>query len=165
MKQDAGYIQVAFVKMAVCISASRVAPLRPRRMIGGTLAPPVPWQAMVYLGDNVLTGGYAGGALISDRWVLTAGRNLFVSKSRQDTKGKGPLVPKVYLGISDLTKESKEVAVEKVSKQIKIVKRKFSSLLSKLKKRDASLYLTFVPSRSSSIRISRISPTGTTTWL
>lgn len=153
--------------MAACISASRVAPLRPRRMIGGTLAPLVPWQAMVYLGDSILTGGYAGGALISDRWVLTAGRNLFVSKSRQDTKGKGPLVPKVYLGISDLAeaKESREVAVEKVSEQIKIVKRKFSSLLSKFKKRDASLYLTFVPSRSSSTRISRISPTGTTTWL
>lgn len=112
--------------MAACISASRVAPLRSRRMIGGTLAPRVPWQAMVYLGDNILTGGHAGGALISDRWVLTAGRNLFVNKSRQDTKGKGPLVPKVYLGISDLTKAkaSREVAVEKVSKQIKRTERK-----------------------------------------
>lgn len=104
--------------MFMCISASRVTPFRFRRMIGGTLAPLVPWQAMVYLSDNVLTGGYAGGALISDRWVLTAGRNLFMRKSRQDTQGENPLVPKVYLGISELTeaKPSREVAVEKVSK-------------------------------------------------
>uniref|UniRef100_H3CJP1 Haptoglobin n=1 Tax=Tetraodon nigroviridis TaxID=99883 RepID=H3CJP1_TETNG len=96
--------------------ASRAAPLRSRRMIGGTLAPLVPWQAMVYLSDSVLTGGYAGGALISDRWVLTAGRNLFLRKSRQDTQGKNPLIPKVYLGISELAeaKPSREVAVERV---------------------------------------------------
>lgn len=88
-------------------------------MIGGTLAPLVPWQAMVYLSDNVLAGGYAGGALISDRWVLTAGRNLFVRKSRKDTQGKTPLIPKVYLGTTELdeAKHSREVAVEKVSKK------------------------------------------------
>lgn len=87
-------------------------------MVGGTLAPHVPWQAMVYLADSVLDGGYAGGALISDRWVLTAGRNLFVRKSKQDTQGKDPIIPKVYLGISQLAEAnaSKEAAVEKVSK-------------------------------------------------
>lgn len=85
-------------------------------MIGGTLAPLVPWQAMVYLSDSALTGGYAGGALISDRWVLTTGRNLFLNKSRQDTQRKNPLIPKVYLGISERSeaKASSEVAVEKV---------------------------------------------------
>eukprot|EP00063_Salmo_salar_P078298 XP_014053133.1 PREDICTED: haptoglobin-like [Salmo salar] len=90
--------------------------LRFRRMVGGTLAPHVPWQAMVYLSKNVMNGGFAGGALISDRWVLTAGRNLFVRKSRQDTQGKEPIIPKVYLGITRYSQanDSKEVAVEKV---------------------------------------------------
>ncbi|KAK6294653.1 hypothetical protein J4Q44_G00354830 [Coregonus suidteri] len=90
--------------------------LRSRRMVGGILAPHVPWQAMVYLSDNVMNGGFAGGALISDRWVLTAGRNLFVRKSRQDTQGKEPTIPKVYLGITRHSQAdaSKEVAVEKV---------------------------------------------------
>nr|XP_046245499.1 haptoglobin isoform X2 [Scatophagus argus] len=85
-------------------------------MIGGTLAPHVPWQAMVYIADSVLDGGYAGGALISDRWVLTTGRNLFVRKSRQDIHGKDPVLPKVYLGISQRAEAnaSKEVHVEKV---------------------------------------------------
>lgn len=85
-------------------------------MVGGTLAPRVPWQVMVFLADNVLDGGYAGGALISDRWILTAGRNLFVRKSRQDIQGKEPVIPKVYLGISKRTEASSEVAVEKVRK-------------------------------------------------
>lgn len=87
-------------------------------MVGGTLAPHVPWQAMVYIADSVLDGGFAGGALISDRWVLTAGRNLFVKKSRQDIQGKDPVIPKVYLGISQRAEAdaSKEVAVEKVRK-------------------------------------------------
>lgn len=100
------------------VSASRLASLRSRRMIGGTLAPRVPWQAMVYLADSVLDGGYAGGALISDRWVLTAGRNVFVKKSRQDIQGNNPVIPKVYLGISQRADAdaSKEVAVEKVRK-------------------------------------------------
>lgn len=72
---------------------------------------------MVYLSDNVMTGGYAGGALISDRWVLTAGRNLFVRKSREDIQGKEPLIPKVYLGITrrEEATASMEVPVEKVS--------------------------------------------------
>ncbi|XP_038548006.1 haptoglobin [Micropterus salmoides] len=98
------------------VSASRSELLRPRRMVGGTLAPHVPWQAMVYIADSVLDGGFAGGALISDRWVLTAGRNLFVKKSRQDIQGKDPVIPKVYLGISKRVEAdaSKEVAVEKV---------------------------------------------------
>ncbi|XP_040898301.1 haptoglobin [Toxotes jaculatrix] len=97
-------------------SASRFASLRSRRMVGGILAPHVPWQAMVYIADSVLDGGYASGALISDRWVLTAGRNLFVNKSRADNQGKDPVIPKVYLGISRRAEAntSKEVAVEKV---------------------------------------------------
>lgn len=109
-------MQIALIEMVVCVSASRVTPLRSRRMIGGTLAPLVPWQAMVYLSDSILAGGYAGGALISDRWVLTAGRNLFLNKSRQDTQRKNPLIPKVYLGISELSeaKASRGFAVEKV---------------------------------------------------
>ncbi|XP_029937946.1 haptoglobin [Myripristis murdjan] len=96
--------------------ARRPAALRSKRLVGGTLAPDVPWQAMVYLADSILDGGFAGGALISDRWVLTAGRNLFVRKSRQDIQGKDPLIPKVYLGITrkDEAVTSKEVAVEKV---------------------------------------------------
>lgn len=80
--------------------AFRLTSLRSRRMVGGTLAPRVPWQVMVYLSDSVLDGGYAGGALISDCWVLTAGRNLFVRKSRQDIGGQNPVLPKVYVGIS-----------------------------------------------------------------
>lgn len=85
-------------------------------MVGGTLAPIVPWQAMVFLSDSILEGGYAGGALISDRWVLTAGRNLFVRKDREHTRGVSPRTPKVYLGISSRVQanESTEVAVEKV---------------------------------------------------
>ncbi|TKS70247.1 Complement C1s subcomponent [Collichthys lucidus] len=56
------------------------------------------------------------GALISDRWILTAGRNLFVRKSREDIKGKGPVIPKVYLGITRRGEAdaSTEVAVEKI---------------------------------------------------
>ncbi|XP_042349531.1 haptoglobin [Plectropomus leopardus] len=98
------------------VSASRLASLRSRRMVGGSLAPHVPWQAMVYLSENVLDGGYAGGALISERWILTAGRNLFVRKSKVDTQGKDPVIPKVYLGITGLPEAnaSTEVAVEKV---------------------------------------------------
>lgn len=74
---------------------------------------------MVYLSDNILDGGYAGGALISDRWILTAGRNLFVRKGRQDTQGKTPVIPKVYLGIlgREEASPSTEVEVEKVSKE------------------------------------------------
>ncbi|XP_039650908.1 haptoglobin [Perca fluviatilis] len=98
------------------VSASRLTSLRSRRMVGGTLAPHVPWQAMVYIADSVLDGGYAGGALISERWILTAGRNLFVRKSRLDVQGKDPVIPKVYLGITARPdpNASKEVAVEKV---------------------------------------------------
>ncbi|KAM6950657.1 haptoglobin [Lycodopsis pacificus] len=98
------------------VSASGLPSLRSRRMIGGTLAPHVPWQAMVYIADSVLDGGYAGGALISERWVLTAGRNLFVRKSRADAQGQGPVLPKVYLGITGRAEAdvSREVAVVKV---------------------------------------------------
>lgn len=96
-----------------------MASLRSKRMVGGTLAPHVPWQVMVFIADSVLDGGYAGGALISDRWVLTAGRNLFVRKRREDIQGKDPVIPKVYLGISKRAeaKDSNEVAVEKVRKK------------------------------------------------
>ncbi|KAM4631240.1 haptoglobin isoform 2-T2 [Polymixia lowei] len=92
------------------------ASLRSRRMVGGTLAPHVPWQAMVYLGDSIFEGGFAGGALISDRWVLTAGRNLFVSKRRQDTRGKDPTIPKLYLGITHRSEANAttQFAIEKV---------------------------------------------------
>lgn len=89
-------------------------------MVGGTLAPHVPWQVMVYLSDGVLDEGYAGGALISDRWVLTAGRNLFVRKSRQDIQGQSPVLPKVYVGITQKTEadDTNEAKVEKVNKII-----------------------------------------------
>ncbi|XP_019722774.1 haptoglobin [Hippocampus comes] len=98
------------------LSASKFLSVRSRRMVGGTLAPHVPWQAMVYLNDSLLDGGYAGGALISSHWVLTAGRNLFINKTRQDTRSKDPIIPKVYLGISHRSEAtpSKEVAVERV---------------------------------------------------
>ncbi|KAL1007161.1 hypothetical protein UPYG_G00082850 [Umbra pygmaea] len=97
-------------------SGHMAASLRSKRLVGGTLAPHVPWQAMVYLNDSILDGGFAGGALLSDRWVLTAGRNLFVRKSREHTRGKKPMIPKVYLGIRrrDQAIDSKEVSVEKV---------------------------------------------------
>ncbi|XP_077375238.1 haptoglobin [Festucalex cinctus] len=97
-------------------SASKLLTVRSKRMIGGTLAPHVPWQAMVYLNDSLLDGGFAGGALISNLWVLTAGRNLFVRKSRQDTRGNDPIIPKVYMGISHRAEATaaNEVAVERV---------------------------------------------------
>ncbi|KAL3993079.1 Ufm1-specific protease 2 [Sarotherodon galilaeus] len=103
-------------RMKGSVLASRTASLRSRRMVGGKLAPHVPWQAMVYIAESILDGGYAGGALISDRWVLTAGRNLFVKKSREDIQGQEPVIPKVYLGITkkDDANSSSEVAVEKV---------------------------------------------------
>ncbi|KAK2853937.1 hypothetical protein Q5P01_006598 [Channa striata] len=96
------------------VSGSRLASIRSKRMIGGRLAPVVPWHAMIYISDNVLDGGYAGGALISDRWILTAGRNLFVRKSRQDIQGTNPVIPKVYLGISKRAEASNEHEVQKV---------------------------------------------------
>lgn len=103
----------------VYVPASGLATLRSRRMVGGTLAPHVPWQAMVYLADSLLDGGYAGGALISDRWVLTAGRNLFVRKNRANIQGIKPMIPKVYLGIRGRVEANaaKEFAVEKVSEE------------------------------------------------
>ncbi|KAA0723911.1 Haptoglobin Zonulin Haptoglobin alpha chain Haptoglobin beta chain [Triplophysa tibetana] len=96
--------------------SENVSALRRRRMIGGSPTAPVPWHAMVYLSENILDGGFAGGALIAERWILTAGRNLFVKKSRNDTRGNEPLIPKVYLGISKRSdaQASTEVAVEKV---------------------------------------------------
>ncbi|XP_056134795.1 haptoglobin [Lampris incognitus] len=102
--------------MTHSMSAHRSASTRSRRMVGGTLAPHVPWQAMVYLGDSLLDGGFAGGALICDRWILTAGRNLFVNKSRQAIQGKAPTIPKVYLDISskEQATAAKEHAVQKV---------------------------------------------------
>ncbi|XP_074522534.1 haptoglobin [Halichoeres trimaculatus] len=108
--------RTAAEESAHSLSGSRLASLRSKRMIGATLAPHVPWQAMVYLSDTVLDGGLGGGALISDRWVLTAGRNLFVRKSRQDNQGKSPLIPKVYLGIHGRVEatEANAFAVEKV---------------------------------------------------
>ncbi|XP_030622341.1 haptoglobin isoform X2 [Chanos chanos] len=96
------------------VSGNTHSSLRSRRMVGGSLGT-VPWQAMVYLSEGALDGGFAGGALIADRWVLTAGRNLFVRKSREHTKGKEPIIPKVYLGMSNRKKaKDAEVAVEKV---------------------------------------------------
>ena len=88
-------------------------------MVGGLLATSVPWQVMVYLGEGVFDGGFAGGALISDRWVLTAGRNLFVRRARADTQGKEPLIPKIFVGVSHRSSanSSKEVAVEKVRQE------------------------------------------------
>ncbi|XP_073693348.1 haptoglobin [Garra rufa] len=98
------------------LSADRISSLRSKRMVGGSLTKSVPWQTMVYLSENILDGGFAGGALIAEQWVLTAGRNLFVRKSPSDTKGKEPLIPKIYLGISKRThaNASTEVAVQKV---------------------------------------------------
>ncbi|KTG42036.1 hypothetical protein cypCar_00021759 [Cyprinus carpio] len=98
------------------VSAHRTSALRPKRMVGGLLTASVPWQAMVYLSENILDGGFAGGALIAEQWVLTAGRNLFVGKNQTQTRGKEPLIPKVYLGISKRVhaNASTEVSVEKV---------------------------------------------------
>ncbi|KAI5101373.1 haptoglobin [Silurus meridionalis] len=93
------------------------AALRTRRMVGGLLTPGnVPWQALVYLSDSKLDGGIGGGALIAPQWILTAGRNLFVRKTQKDSRGKEPLIPKVYLGVVQRSKAdaSNEVAVEKV---------------------------------------------------
>ncbi|XP_041936810.1 haptoglobin-like [Alosa sapidissima] len=76
----------------------------------------VPWQAMVYLNEGGFYGGHGGGAILSDRWVLTSGRNLFLKKSHKDTCGQQPLVPKVYLGVAkpEDVDASKEAAVEQV---------------------------------------------------
>lgn len=89
---------------------------RYRRLVGGTLAPQVPWQAMIFHSDNVLDGGYAAGALISDRWVLTAGRNLFIRKSREDARRQDLVIPKVYVGITERVEAvaANERAVEQV---------------------------------------------------
>lgn len=108
-------------------SVPRVPPLRSRRMIGGVLAPHVPWQAMVYLSDKFLEGSYAGGALISERWILTSGRNLFAEKRRHEINGTSPLIPKVYLGITSRQEanESTEVAVDKVRQNEYILKIKY----------------------------------------
>ncbi len=86
-------------------------------MVGGLLTTSVPWQAMVYLSENILDGGFAGGALIAEQWVLTAGRNLFVGKNQSQTRGQEPRIPKVYLGITKRVhaNASTEVAVEKVN--------------------------------------------------
>lgn len=86
-------------------------------MVGGLLTPGhVPWQALVYLSDTKLDGGIGGGALIAPQWILTAGRNLFMRKTKKDTNGKMPLIPKVYLGVVRRAKAdaATEVAVEKV---------------------------------------------------
>uniref|UniRef100_A0A3B4ZQ31 Peptidase S1 domain-containing protein n=1 Tax=Stegastes partitus TaxID=144197 RepID=A0A3B4ZQ31_9TELE len=61
--------------------ALRLASLGSRRM---------PGQAMVYLGEAVVDGAYAGGAPISDAW-----KKPFVSKSQQDIERKLPVLPKV----------------------------------------------------------------------
>lgn len=109
--------KTAYRDLIPVYTADRISSLRPKRMVGGSLTASVPWQAMVYISENILDGGFAGGALIAEQWVLTAGRNLFVRKSPSHTRGKEPLIPKVYLGISKRThaNASTEVAVEKVN--------------------------------------------------
>ncbi|XP_062383206.1 haptoglobin-like [Sardina pilchardus] len=76
----------------------------------------VPWQVMVYLNEGDSYGGHGGGAILSDRWVLTSGRNLFLKKGHKDTRGQQPLVPKVYLGVAvpENVEASKEAAVERI---------------------------------------------------
>ncbi|KAI1889911.1 hypothetical protein AGOR_G00167790 [Albula goreensis] len=98
------------------VSGHKGASLRSRRMVGGSFARNIPWQALVYFGDSVINGGIGGGALVSDRWVLTSGRNLFVNKTRQATSRQPVDLPKVYLGITNIKPldPSKEVEIEKV---------------------------------------------------
>ncbi len=111
------YLSEARVLDGIKEHANTDAALRTKRMVGGLLTPGhVPWQALVYLSDSKIDGGIGGGALIGPQWILTAGRNLFVRKTRKDTRGKEPLIPKVYLGIRHLAKadSTTEVAVEKV---------------------------------------------------
>ncbi|KAJ8417783.1 hypothetical protein AAFF_G00226260 [Aldrovandia affinis] len=100
----------------LAVSAHKGAPLRSRRMVRGSIAQNIPWQALLHFGENVLDGGIGGGALVSERWVLTSGRNLFLNKSRQAAKRQPLTIPKVYLGITQRNPvdPSKEVAVEKV---------------------------------------------------
>ncbi|XP_024911156.1 haptoglobin isoform X2 [Cynoglossus semilaevis] len=85
-------------------------------MIGGLLAPHVPWQVFLNVSDDALGQGYAGGTLISDRWVLTAGTNLYVRMNRTEMKRNDPLIPKLYVGIVGLPEAnaSSEVEVEKI---------------------------------------------------
>lgn len=63
------------------------------------MAENVPWQVLVHYGDSVMDGGIGGGALVSDRWVLTSGRNVFQKKPRLGTKGQPNVFPEVYLGV------------------------------------------------------------------
>uniref|UniRef100_A0A4W4DQQ0 Peptidase S1 domain-containing protein n=1 Tax=Electrophorus electricus TaxID=8005 RepID=A0A4W4DQQ0_ELEEL len=110
-------VAVFLVGSTICLSVNSFSVHRGKRMVGGSLVSThVPWQAMVFLSENILDGGFAGGALIAPRWVLTAGRNLFVRKSREHTRGETPRIPKVYLGISRQAEAgpATEVAVEKV---------------------------------------------------
>ncbi|XP_062383207.1 mannan-binding lectin serine protease 2-like [Sardina pilchardus] len=76
----------------------------------------VPWQVMVMLfEEHGYYMGHGGGAILSDRWVLTSGRNLFIEKSHKDTRGQQHLVPKVYLRTAiPIPEASKEAAVERI---------------------------------------------------
>ncbi|KAJ8271337.1 hypothetical protein COCON_G00101960 [Conger conger] len=97
-------------------SARRGGEGRSKRAIGGRVALNVPWQALVHFADGVLDGGIGGGALVSDRWVLTSGRNVFQKKPRHTDPKQVPDIPKIYLGVKNRhpVDPASEVEVEKV---------------------------------------------------
>ncbi|KAJ8339916.1 hypothetical protein SKAU_G00345490 [Synaphobranchus kaupii] len=112
---------VAVLLLIFCLGLSHAsvhkrAEIRSRRMVGGVLAKRVPWQALLYYGESVLQGGLGGGALVSDRWILTSGRNLFLNDTQGPAKGKPTGTFKVYVGLTDrnLVEPSNEVEVEKM---------------------------------------------------
>ncbi|XP_073168239.1 complement C1r subcomponent [Lepidochelys kempii] len=78
-----------------------------QRIIGGSTAPPrsFPWQAKT----NIF--GLGGGALLGDRWILTAAHTIYPKEHRSETETAGRMSPaevakkaEVFLGHTEVNK-------------------------------------------------------------
>ncbi|KAG5849316.1 hypothetical protein ANANG_G00108920, partial [Anguilla anguilla] len=109
---------VVVLLLAFCVGLSYASgpQIRSRRLVGGSLTRNVPWQVLLQYSDSVLDGGIGGGALISERWILTSGRNLFLNKTGQPTKREPTDLPLVYVGTTNrrTLDPAQAVEVEKV---------------------------------------------------
>ncbi|KAJ8247314.1 hypothetical protein GJAV_G00244880 [Gymnothorax javanicus] len=112
---------VAVLLLVFCVSFANASALKTKhrlpRMVGGNLSDVIPWQVLLHFDDSVFEWGNGGGALISDRWILTSGRNVFLNKTRLPTQRQPPTTfPKVYLGVTNrkTLENSTEVEIEKV---------------------------------------------------